>query len=42
MDWLADNWWIIVVAVAGAAVAGTTVYSFVKMPSSKQIEAVKE
>lgn len=42
MDWLADNWWIIVVAVAGAAVAGTTVYSFAKMPSSKQIEAVKE
>lgn len=42
MDWLADNWWIIVVAVAGAAVVGTTVYSFVKMPSSKQIEAVKE
>lgn len=42
MSWLADNWGILVVAVAGATVAGTTVYNFVKMPSSKQIEAVKE
>lgn len=42
MSWIVDYWWVIVVVISGAAVAGTAIYSFVKSPSSKQIEAVKE
>lgn len=42
MNWLTEYWWLIVVIIAAVAVGGTAVYSFIKLPSSKQIEAVKE
>lgn len=42
MNWLTEYWWLIVVIVAAVAVGGTAIYSFIKLPSSKQIEAVKE
>lgn len=42
MNWLTEYWWLIVVIIAAVAVGGTAIYSFIKLPSSKQIEAVKE
>lgn len=42
MNWLIDYWWVIVVVIAGVAVVGTLVYSFIKLPTSKQLEAVKD
>lgn len=42
MSWLVEYWWILVIAVAVVVVAGTTVYSFIKLPSTKQLEAVKD
>lgn len=42
MNWLTEYWWLIVVIIAAVAVGGTAIYSFFKLPSSKQIEAVKE
>lgn len=42
MNWLTEYWWLIVVIIAAVAVGGTAIYSFIKLPSSKQLEAVKE
>lgn len=42
MNWITEYWWLIVVIVAAVAVGGTAIYNFIKLPSSKQIEAVKE
>ena len=42
MNWLTEYWWLIVVIIAAVAVGGTAIYSFIKLPSSKQSEAVKE
>lgn len=42
MNWLTEYWWLIVVIVAAGTVGGTAIYSFIKLPNSKQIEAVKE
>lgn len=42
MEWIIDNWVLIIVAVAVVAAAIFAVYSFFKMPTSKQIQKVKE
>lgn len=42
MNFVAENWFIIVAAVAGVGVAGYAVYAFVKMPSTEQLKKVKE
>ena len=42
MNVVAENWFIIVAAVAGAGVAGYAIYAFVKRPSTEQLKKVKE
>lgn len=42
MEWIIDNWVLIVVAVAVVAAAIFAVYNFFKQPTSKQIQKVKE
>ena len=42
MNFVAENWFIIVAAAAGAGVAGYAVFVFAKMPSTEQLTKVKE
>lgn len=42
MKIIAEYWFVIVAAVAGVAVAGYTVHTFLKMPSDKQLKKVSE
>ncbi len=42
MNFITENWFMIVALVAVAAGAGCAVYTFVKMPSTKQLEKVRE
>lgn len=42
MEFITQNWFVIVGVAAMAAAGGYTVYTLVKMPSSKQLDTVKE
>lgn len=42
MKIITENWYIIVSVVAVAMAGGYIIYSFVKMPSNKQLEKVRE
>lgn len=42
MKFITENWFVIVAILACAAVGGYTVYAFVKMPSDKQLNKVRE
>lgn len=42
MNFITENWFVIVAGAASAACAGYAVYTFVKMPSSKQLNKVRE
>ena len=42
MEFLVKNWFLIVAAAAVLAMAGYTVFVFVKRPRSEQIKSVKE
>ena len=42
MKFITENWFVIVAILACAAAGGYTVYAFVKMPSDKQLNKVRE
>lgn len=42
MEFIINNWYIILAAVAMGAVGGVLTYKFFKQPSSKQVAKVKE
>lgn len=42
MKFIAENWFIIVAMVAVGGSIGYAIYSFVKMPSTKQLNKVRE
>ena len=42
MKFLVENWFVIVALAALGACAGLAIYSFVKMPSEKQLNKVRE
>lgn len=42
MSYIAENWYLLVATAAILVVAGFSVYSFVKKPTTEQIKAVKE
>ena len=42
MKYVIDNWFIVVAAIAVLAVAGYSVYLFVKKPTPEQLKQVKE
>ena len=42
MNFLAENWYLIVAALAIGVVAGVGIYAFLKKPTSEQLAVVKE
>lgn len=42
MDFLLNNWFLIIVLIALAGVTGYAIYVFVKMPTDKQLSKLKE
>ncbi len=42
MKFVTENWFVIVAIAALGASAGVTIYTFAKMPSSKQLNKVRE
>ena len=42
MKFITENWFVIVAILACAVAGGYTVYAFVKMPSDKQLNKVRE
>ena len=42
MKYIVENWFVIVGLIAVCAAGGYTVYVFVKMPSDKQLNKVRE
>lgn len=42
MNWVIDNWYLIVALAACGAAIGVAIYLFVGLPTEKQIEKVKE
>ena len=42
MNFLINNWFLIIIAIAIFSVAGYTVYTFAKMPSNTQLSKVRE
>ena len=42
MNFIIQNWWILVLIVAAVCVAGYFLYTFIKMPSSSQLAQLKE
>lgn len=42
MEFITQNWFVIVGMAAMAAAGGYTVYTFMKMPSSKQLDKARE
>ncbi len=42
MTWLIENWFILVVGIAGVTIGVSVVYDFSKMPTGKQVETIKE
>lgn len=42
MNYITENWFVLVGLMAVAAVGGYAIYVFVKMPSDKQLSKVKE
>lgn len=42
MKYIVENWFVIVALMAIAAAGGYTIYVFVKMPSDKQLNKVRE
>ena len=42
MKFITENWFVIVAILACATAGGYTVYAFVKMPSDKQLNKVRE
>lgn len=42
MDFLINYWWIFIVAIAVLAVSGYCIYVFINMPTSNQIDKVRE
>lgn len=42
MNWLVDNWYLVVAGLAGLAFVIYCLYTFFGMPTEKQIEKVKE
>ncbi|MEA5058307.1 hypothetical protein [Anaerotignum propionicum] len=42
MNWLIENWFLIVVLVAGLCCVGVFIYNFAKKPTQEQINTIKE
>lgn len=42
INFLAENWYLIITVICALAVAGVTVYSFIKTPKSSQLAKVQE
>lgn len=42
MEFLVQNWYMIIAAVAVVAIGGYSIYVFVKKPTSAQLQCVKE
>ncbi|WP_313524897.1 hypothetical protein [Anaerotignum sp.] len=42
MNWIIENWYLLVALFAVLCVVGVAIYHFAKQPSQKQIELVKE
>ena len=42
MNWLIDNWFLIVVLLAGVCCIGVFIYNFMKKPTQEQINTIKE
>lgn len=42
INWLTENWYLVIVAIAAIVVAGATLYGFIKTPKSAQLEKVKK
>lgn len=42
MDFLIQNWWLIVTAIAAVVVATYSIYKFINTPSQTQITKIKE
>ncbi len=42
MDFLVNYWWTLIIAVAVLAVSGYCIYAFVNMPTTDQINKVRE
>lgn len=42
MEWLVNNWFLVIAFAAVCGGIGAAIYKFVKMPTSDQIKAVKE
>ena len=42
MSYLVENWYLLLAAVAVVSVAGVGIYTFIKKPTSEQLEAVRE
>lgn len=42
MNWLVDNWFLIVILAAGVCCIGVFIYKFLKKPTQEQIKTIKE
>ncbi|MEK4025542.1 hypothetical protein [Sporosarcina sp. FSL W7-1283] len=42
MELFIDNWFVLLAFVAAMALTGVLVYTFIKMPTSKQLDKVRE
>lgn len=42
MEFLVENWYLLIAAAAIIVVAGVGIYTFLKKPTSEQLKAVKE
>lgn len=42
MNWIVDNWYVLIAFLCIGAVAGIAVYRFIKIPTSEQLDKVRE
>ena len=42
MSWMVDNWYVLIAFLCIGAVAGIAVYRFIKIPTSEQLDKVRE
>ncbi len=42
MNWLFENWFLIVIMAAGVCCIGVFIYNFLKKPTQEQINTIKE
>lgn len=42
MSWIVDNWYVLIAFLCIGAVAGIAVYRFIKIPTSEQLDKVRE